>query len=177
MTTDAHGDGPSNPVEPITDTDALRDRDDVPYHEPVDIVPEEVVDRMDDLPDLASVGITNDDGVLLRRLTETCSWKIPTASVAPEEDFTAAIRDHVSETVGLTVELVSVAGVWDVTVETEGGNHSATRTFVVFEGAVPSGDDDLDAVRPAEEPVEAADWFDELPDGADEIPGTDRFFD
>lgn len=134
MTANTHTDTSPNKLEPITDTDALRNRDDVSYHENVDTVSEEVVARMTDLPDLASVGTTNDGGqVLFRRLTEDCSWKVPTASVACSEDFAGAICGQVSEAIGLSVDLVSIAGVWNVTVETEDGNQSATRTFVAFE--------------------------------------------
>jgi hypothetical protein len=168
----------SETLAPVTDADALRDREDVPVHENVDTVPEEVVDQMGDLPDLASVGITNDDGeVLLRRLTETCSWKIPMASVAPDEDFAAAIRVQVLSTIGLSVELASVAGVWEITVQSADGERTAARTFVVFEGRVTDDDYDLDAATPAGDPVEAADWFDDLPEGADDVPGTDQFVD
>lgn len=177
MTANAHGDAPPTALAPLTDVDALRDRDDVAFHETVDTVPVEVVDQMADLPDLASVGITNDGGeVLLRRLTETCSWKIPSASVAPDADFVAAIRDQISETIGLTVAIESVVGVWDITVQTEDGERTASRAFVVFEAAVTDGDYDLDDATPAGDPVEEATWFDALPDGAEEVPGTDLFF-
>ena len=177
MTANTHSDA-SETLAPITDADALRNREDVSVHENVDTVPGEVVDQLAEMPDLASVGITNDDGqVLLRRLTETCSWKVPTASVAPDEDFAAAIRVQVLETIGLTVELPSVAGVWDITVQAADGERTASRTFVVFEGTVTDDDYDLDDATPAGDPVVAADWFDALPEGADEVPGTDLFVD
>jgi hypothetical protein len=177
MTANTHSDA-SETLEPITNIDALREDDGVSFHEKIDTAPEDVVDQMAELPDLASVGITNDDGqVLLRQLTETCSWKIPTASVAPEEDFVSAIRVQVLETLGLSVALPSIAGVWEITVRTEAGERSATRTFVVFEGTVTDDNYDLDEATPTGDPVDAADWFDELPDRADEVPGTDLFVD
>jgi hypothetical protein len=177
MTANTHSDA-SESLRPIHDSDALRDHDEIPYHETVDTVPEEVVDQMDGLPDLAAVGVTNEAGdVLLRRLTETCSWKLPAASVAPDEDFAAAIRTQILATIGLSVDLTGVAGVWEVTVESEDGDRSASRTFVVFEGRVTDGVYDLDAVTPTgDDPVEDVDWFEELPGDADELPGTDLFF-
>lgn len=38
-----------------------------------------------------------------------------------------------------------------------------------------AGHDDLDAATPTGDPVEEAGWFDELPEGASEVPGTDLF--
>jgi hypothetical protein len=166
----------TEPLAPIYSIDSLPAA--VPVHEPVDTVPDAVVDQMAALPDLASVGITNDDGeVLLRRLTETCSWKIPTASVASDEDFVAAIDDQIPATIGLAVDIESVRGVWDVTVQTEDNSASAARTFVVFEGASPTGEFDLAGATPTGDAVEEAAWFETLPDDADEVPGTALFFD
>ncbi|ACV48615.1 MULTISPECIES: hypothetical protein [Halomicrobium] len=165
MTTDT----PSPEIEPIVDYERLSADDPVPYHEQRDVVDRAVVDRMRDLPDLACVGITNPAGeLLLRQQTDTCSWKIPVESVTPDEAFTTAIVDHVRAT---------IEGVWQVTVETDGGERTATRGFVTFGGVPMSGAYDLTAVEPAGEPVHAVEWFDELPADADVIPGTDVFLD
>ena len=167
---------PVGTLEPLTDLDRLRDRDDVPFHREEDTVPGTVVDDVADLPDLASVGIRNDRGeVLLRRLTDTCRWKLPTASVASGEDFVAAAREHVPETLGLRVDL-TLAGVWEVHLTATDGDRTATRAFVVFEGPPVDGAYEVDTAA-ATDPVEEAGWFAELPEDADEIPGTHRFLD
>ncbi|SFB83600.1 hypothetical protein SAMN05444422_102300 [Halobiforma haloterrestris] len=166
----------STAFEPITDYESLRDRDDVAYQEETDVVDEAVVDQVADLADLAAVGITNPDGDLLcRRLTDTCSWKIPVATVGPDEEFAAAIVDHVRETIGFDVELESIETVLDVDLRTEDGEKTASRGFVTFAGTPASGNYDLEAATPSGDPVEEAGWFDELPEDADEIPGTEQF--
>lgn len=167
---------PVRTLEPLTDTDRLRGRDGVPFHREEDTVPEAVVDDVADLPDLGSVGVTNDRGeLLLRRLTDTCSWKLPTASVGPDEDFVAVAREHVPETLGIRVDLTLV-GVWEIHLTAAAGDRTATRAFVVFEGLPVDGEYDIDTGA-ATEPVEEAGWFAELPEDADELPGTDRFLD
>lgn len=169
---------PPSVTEPLVDLESLRDRDDIPFHEERDIVDEEIVDQVADLADLAGVGITNDEGELLfRRLTGTCSWKIPVAAVRPGEDFATAIREQVRERIGFALELEAVEGVWDVRVETEDGEHTASRAFVTFSASPVSDSYDLAAVTPEGESVEEAGWFEDLPDGADEIPGTALFLD
>ena len=177
MPSQPRGDASVTTLEPITDHETLREYDGVPYHEESDVVDAEIVDFQADAPDLAAVGVTNDDRqVLLRRLTETCSWKLPVASVAPDEDYAAAIRDQIPETIGLTVALETVAGVWDLHVRTEDGEQTASRAFVVFGGTSLDGYD-LDAATPEGDGVEDAGWFDALPEDADRVPGTDLFFD
>lgn len=167
---------PVGTLEPLTDLDRLRDREDVPFHREEDTVPGAVVGDVADLPDLASVGVTNGRGeLLLRRLTDTCSWKLPTASVAPGEDFVAAAREHVPETLGFRVDL-ALAGVWEVDLTAAEGDRTATRAFVVFEGSPADGAYDIDTAA-ATDPVEEAGWFAELPEDADELPGTGRFLD
>ena len=126
--------------------------------------------------DMSAVGITNGDGdLLLRRLTDTCAWKLPVATIGPDEDFAAAITDHVHETIGFDLELDGIAGVWDVTVQTEDGSRSASRAFVTFSATPASDTYDLDAVSPAGDPVAEADWFEALPDNSQAIPGTEEF--
>jgi len=175
-TSDPETDPDDSTTGPIVDYESLRDNDDVRYEEERDVVDAQVVDQVADLPDMAGVGITNDDGDLLfRRLTDTCSWKIPVANVDADEDFAAAIREHVRETIGFALELDGVASVWEITVETEDGERSASRAFVVFGGSPASREYDLSGVTPEGEPVEDADWFDDLPDDGDEIPGTELF--
>lgn len=179
MTSHHSADDPaSTGIDSIADYESLRDRDGVPYHEESDVVDGETVAAVADLPDLAAVGVTNPEGDLLfRRLTDTCSWKIPVATVGPGDDFARSIVGHVAGTIGFTLELESVAGVWDIGVRTEDGEQTASRGFVTFGAAPVSGEYDLDAATPAGEAVEEAGWFDERPAEADEIPGTDLFLD
>ena len=171
-------DAPTTAVEPIIDHESLRDRDDVPFHEQRDVVDEETVGAVASLPDLAGAGITNADGeVLFRRLTDTCSWKIPVETVAPGDDFAAAIAEHVRETIGFAVELDGIEGVWDVRLRTADADRTASRSFVIFSASPATGSDDLEAATPEGDPVADAGWFDDRPEGADEIPGTGRFID
>jgi hypothetical protein len=163
---------------PIRDHESLRDQDGVPFHEDRDVVDREHVEQLASLADLAGVGVTSSDGeLLLRRLTDTCSWKLPVATVGPDEDFVAAVTDHVRETIGFDLELDGIAGVWDIQLRTADGEQTASRAFVTFGASPASGQYDLAAATPEGEAVEAADWFAELPDGADRIPGTDEFLD
>lgn len=163
-------------IESIIDPESLRDDEAVPFHEDRDVVDEAVVDDVSSLPDMAGVGIENPDGeVLFRRATDTCSWKIPVVNVGSDEDFAGEITEHVRETIGFDVELEDIAGVWTVDLRTEDGTRTASRAFVTFSASSDSYD--LDAATPPGDPVEEAGWFDELPDGADEIPGTALFLD
>jgi len=179
MTADSPESGPADPaVESLVDYERLRESDAVPYHEQRDVVDPAVVADLADLPDMAGVGITNDDGDLLfRRLTDTCSWKIPVANVGPDEDFAGAIREHVRETIGFEIELDGVVNVLDITVETDESERTASRAFVVFAGTPVGGNYDLAAATPEGDAVEDADWFADTPSEADEIPGTEQFLD
>lgn len=163
-------------VEPIFDPESLRDDPDVPFHEERDVIEPKMMEEFAALPDLAGVGIENRDGdVLLRRATDTCSWKIPVVPVDPDEDFAGRIIEHVRETIGFDVELDAVEGVWTVDLRTEDETRTASRTFVIFSASAASYD--LDAATPTGDAVEEAGWFDALPEGADEIPGTGLFVD
>ncbi|WP_323173771.1 hypothetical protein [Natrialba sp. PRR66] len=169
---------PPTAAGPVIDYESLRNHDDVPFHERTNVVDEELVEQVTALADLAGAGITNPDGDLLfRRLTDTCAWKIPVATVAPEEDFAAAITTHIRETIGFTVTLDAIEGVWDIRLRTEDGTKTASRGFVIFSASPVSGSYDLEAATPEGDPVEDAGWFDDLPAEADEIPGTERFLD
>jgi hypothetical protein len=175
MTQNNVEDGPAG-VSSVVDHESLRNHDEIPFHEDRDVVEEDLVEKLAEMDDLAAVGVTNPDGDLLcRRMTDTCSWKIPVEAVDAEDDFAEAIVTHVEETIGFSLELDDVAGVWDSQVETEDGTKSASRAFVTFSASPASGDYDLDAATPTGEPVEDADWFAELPENASKIPGTDLF--
>ena len=159
----------------VTDPESLRDRDDVTVHEQTDTVPAEVVSQMADLGDMSSAAITNPDGqVLFRRETETCSWKLPVVAVTSGDDYAAELQSHVRETIGFDLDLTDVVGLWDITVQTEDESQTATRTFVTFAAEPVSGNYDLDEATPTGDPVEEAGWFDELPEDADVIPGTEQ---
>jgi hypothetical protein len=158
-----------------TDLESLRNRDDVPVHEQTDTTPADVVEQVAALDDMAGAALTNPAGeVLFRRETETCSWKIPVVSVAPRDDYVDELRSHVRETIGFDLDLTEVVGIWDIRVQTDDGSQTASRTFVTFAAEPVSGEYDLDAATPTGEPVEEAGWFDDLPEGADAIPGTEQ---
>lgn len=178
--TETHTEGrsPLADIEPIVDHDALRDHEDIAFHENTDVVDAEIVAQVAELGDLAAAGITNPDGELLfRRATDTCSWKIPVISVAPEDDFAGELRSHVRETIGFTLRLDDIVGVWETDVETEDGEQTASRAFVTFSATPESGNYDLGDATAEGEAVEEADWFSAPPEDADLIPGTDLFLD
>lgn len=155
-------------VEPITDHESLRGR--VPFHEETDVAPAETVESLAAAEDMAIVGITNDAGeVLFRRLTPTCSWKLPVALVGESEEYAAAIREHVTETIG-GIDLRAVEGVWHVDARTEDGAAAASRTFVVFSGTLEN-----ETIQVPADGVEEAGWFDDRPEEASSLPGTDLF--
>lgn len=166
---------PIEQLESTADLDAIRGDDAVPHHVETDTVPEEIVEALASLPDLAALGITNGSGgVLLRRLTETCDWKVPVTDIDEGDDIPSAICTHVEETVGIDVELDGLLGVWEIRVQTEDGVHRAARSFIVFTGTSHLAD--LEAATVDDAGVEAAAWFDHLPDDAEVVPGTDRLF-
>lgn len=172
MTADTQTDTSPSGLAPITDPDTLRDAEGVEFHADTDVAPPEAVEQMAEAEDMAIVGVENEAGeVLLRRLTDTCSWKLPVALVEEGEDYAAAISDHVTETIG-ALELDAVEGVWHVDVRTEDGEQTASRTFVVFSGTL----DDTDLSVPDDGVTEAG-WFDELPENGSALPGTELFID
>lgn len=162
-------------VEAITDPESLRGRDGVAFHEDADTVDEEAFAFVDDADDMAPVGITNDDGaVLLMRVDEDCSRKIPSVEVGPGEEYGRAAREWVEEQAGIDVELDAVEAVWRYEARLEGEERAATRYFVVF-GATPASGEGT-ALADTHE-AEAVEWFEELPDDAVEVPGTWLFVD
>jgi hypothetical protein len=78
-------------------------------------------------------------------------------------------REHVTETVG-GIDLRAVEGVWHVDARTEDGAATAARAFVVFSGTL-----DEETIQLPADGVEEAGWFDELPEEAGGLPGTDLF--
>lgn len=172
MTSDTDKDASQSAVAAISDPTAFHEVADVPVHKDTDVAPPDVVNQLADAPDMAIVGVENDDGaVLLRRLTDTCAWKLPVATVEEDEAYGAAVRDHVTETIG-ALELEAVEGVWSVDVRSEDGDRTASRTFAVFSGTLAWAE-----LSPPADGVAEAGWFEKLPESAEELPGTDRFFD
>lgn len=175
MTENTTEDAPEG-VSSVVDHESLRNHDEIPFHEDRAVVEKDLVETFAEMDDLAAVGVTNPAGELLcRRMTETCSWKIPVETVDAEDDFAEAILSHVEETLGFSLELDDVAGVWDSQLETEDGTKSASRAFVTFSASPASDSYDLVAATPTGESVEEAGWFEELPEEASKIPGTDLF--
>ncbi|ADQ69434.1 hypothetical protein C499_12710 [Halogeometricum borinquense DSM 11551] len=162
----------STAIGPITDLDALRDAG-VPFFEETDTVEEAQFELLDNLDDLAPVGVVNEDGeVLVMRVSEDCTPKIPSAAVEPGEDYAAVAQQWVRQQAGIDVTLDGVEGVWTVTVRLEDEAREATRNFVVFAATPETGDA---AVHEGD--AFEADWYAELPDDAADVPGTNRFFD
>lgn len=157
----------------ITDPEALRDQ--LPFHEDTDVVDGETVETVAELDDMAPVGVTNAAGeALVMRVTDTCSWKIPTTSVGPDEEFAAAATEWVGRNTGLDVELDGPKAVWHLRVEAADGDRTAERYFVVY-GGHPSAEHPEVPTEDAPDPAAEAGWFETLPAGASEVPGTDLF--
>lgn len=73
-----------------------------------------------------------------------------------------------------------LAGLGDLTgtgITNADGSQTASRAFVTFDTSPASGQHDLTAATPRGRAVQKTDWFAELSDGADRIPGTDRSLD
>jgi ADP-ribose pyrophosphatase YjhB (NUDIX family) len=174
-TTDDSTDVPD--IHAITDPSTLRDE--VPFHEDTDVVPEETFEAIRDADDMAPVGVTTDDGeTLVMQVTDTCAWKIPSSSVAPEESFADAAREWVRTNTGLEIDIESVAGVWRLDVRLDGSDRTASQHFVVFE-ASPVSDDPAPPVPIDGDDDRALDagWFTDLPEDGARVPGTDLFLD
>ncbi|MBX0323028.1 NUDIX domain-containing protein [Halomicroarcula sp. F13] len=162
---------PASGPGPIYDPESLRDSDDVPFHEDTETVDETTLDRLEAMDDMAPVGVTDeDDETLVMQVTETCDWKIPAASVGPDDDFAATARRWVETNAGVAVELTAVEGVWRFEARSADSDRTAERYFVVF-AASPAESRNADG--------EAVDigWFTDLPADAVAVPGTDLFFD
>lgn len=175
MTQERTPDRPGSTADAVTDPETLRTNPDVPFHDETQVVDQETVEVVADLDDMAPVGVTRDDGaVLVLRIDEDCSPKIPSPEVGPDEAFGPAAENWVETQAGLPIDLEEVAGVWHVEVRTEDGDASASRYFVVYR-ASPATEDGADL--PDGAPAEAASWYHDLPADAERPPGTDLFFD
>jgi hypothetical protein len=162
----------------LVDPESLRDRPDVTVHDDIDVVDEETLDIVADLDDMAIVGLTNDDGeVLMMEITDTCDLKLPSASVAPDEDFAAAAREWVESQAGLTIDLDAPTAAWRIELSSEDGDRTAERHFVTYDATLASGERPSDVDDRPDDGAEFADWFDEMPDRAAEAPGSPQFFD
>jgi 8-oxo-dGTP pyrophosphatase MutT (NUDIX family) len=180
MTAQSSRDTSENTIGSITDPESFRNRDDVPFHEDRDVIDGETFEMLNDLGDMAPVGVTNNEGeVLLMKVNEDCTRKIPSASVAPDEDFVQSAQEWVEEQAGLTIAFDALEGVWYFEGQLENEEQTATRYFVVFSAspvADGSGDDELAGDIPEKHNAADVGWFDELPDDAAEVPGTQVFF-
>lgn len=169
-----HHSVPVEEVAPLTDPETLRDQVEH-VHEITDTVPASVVEEVAALDDMAAVGVTTDDGVLLRRLTDTCAWKLPVATVGDGEDYVAAIREQVRSALG-PVELDAAVGLWQFVLTAEAGGETTSRTFVVFAGTL-GADTDPGTLPAPDAGAHDVGWFSTLPENGDEIPGTTLFLD
>ncbi|PSP17389.1 hypothetical protein BRC62_04830 [Halobacteriales archaeon QH_10_67_13] len=161
-------------VTPLTDPETLADRA-VDFGRETNDLPAEVVKRVAALDDMAAVAVESDGKLLLRRLTETCSWKFPVVTVGDGEDYVAALREQVRAAVG-PIELERVVTVREITVRSDESDRTASRTFVTFTGRLNAGTEPVELPVP-EDGAHEVGWFAELPDEADELPGTAAFFD
>lgn len=174
-----------SPESPRTSIDQIATPDeftelDVPVHVDTDTVEQEIVDTVSEMDDLAPTGIRRSDGsVLLMRVEDDCAWKIPSKAVGTDEPYGVAVKEWISEIAGLEIELEGVEGIWRIELTAEETGETATRHFVVF-SASPNGSSQQSSLSvmdvPADKQPADIGWFDELPDEAEEPPGTDLFF-
>lgn len=159
----------------VTDPEVLRDREGVPFHEETVTVDAETVETVAELDDMAPVGVTNAAGeVLVMRITDTCSPKIPAPAVAPDAAFGDAARDWVAENAGLDITFDGPEAVWYRRFETTEGGRTAERYFVVY-GGTPTAEEPSVPTDDATDPATEADWVASLPEGGVAVPGTDLF--
>ncbi|WP_284008457.1 hypothetical protein [Haloarcula pelagica] len=166
------------PIDSITDPDTLLDSGDVSVTEDTAVVDEETVEFVADAPDMAPVGVTTGGETLVMRVTEDCSWKLPSSNVAPEASFAESAREWVRTNTGLDISIESVAGCWRHRLSSRETDRTATRHFVVL-AASPSVDGQAPAVPVDDGPDRAAEagWFERLPDDGARVPGTGLFLD
>lgn len=163
-------------TDPITDPESLRET--VPFHEDAEVVDEETFEQIAKLGDLTPIGVENAAGeVLVARVEDDCTLKIPCGSPDPGEDYAAAAVRWVEQLTGLAVELDGIEGVWRYEARQEGTDRVASRYFVVFAGSVDTDGreaptDDV----PAEDRPAELHWVSDLPEAAVEPPGTELFF-
>jgi len=168
----------SSTIPSCSDPDAFPDHD-VPFHTETETVPTSVVEQVAEMDDLTPTGVTSADGsVLFARVESDCDWKIPSSAVPPEAAYDEAANEWVTDLSGLDVTLEAVEGVWRIELTAQDSDATAERHFVVF-SASPTTDEPrptvpTDAVAPADRPADIG-WFDALPEGAEEPPGTDQF--
>lgn len=169
----------SSQISPITDPLSLRERDNIQFQKDTETVDEDTLNMVDRLEDMVVVGVTNAEGeVLMRRWTESCSWKLPIQELKPDEDYTEAAKRAVEEDIGLPIELDNVAGVWHYEASLQNREHVATRSFVVFSAspAKSNKEQTRDALDTSGDDQPAAvGWFTELPTEEEQAPGTGIF--
>lgn len=177
--TSMRSESPPTPIDEIASPERFEEHD-VPVHVDVDTVNQETVDTVSGMDDLAPTGVVRSDGsVLLMRVTTDCKWKIPCRAVGPNQAYGIAAKEWVSDSTGLEIELDSVEGIWRIELTAEETDDTAVRNFVVF-SASPKADSLqpnplVDDVSPTKPPADMG-WYDELPEGAEEPPGTELFF-
>lgn len=172
MTDTAHhsDDAPS----PLTDPEALRDRDDVEFVESTRAFPDDqfeaLRERYQTIDGVVLVGVTTDDSVLLWGDDD---WAPPGGNVGPDEDWTAAARRHAEDVTGRDVTVDGPVAVEYNEFHREGDETDSFPAPVVhFELSLPDADDAFldDPTIPAdaendliEEDTRLA-WFDGVPD-------------
>lgn len=174
MSTEIPSGVPVDKVTPLSDPETLADRA-VDFGRETNGVPAEVVERVAALDDMAAVAVEHDGRLLLRRLTETCSWKFPVATVGEDEEYVTALREQVRAAVG-PIELRRVVTVREITVRSETGNQTASRTFLTCSGRLETGTVPEELPVPVDG-VHEVGWFETFPTDGDELPGTAVFFD
>ncbi len=165
---------PVSKLVPLTDPETLAGRA-VDFGRETDTVPEAVLEQVAAPEDMAAVAVECDGRLLLRRLTETCSWKFPVATVGEDEEYVTALREQVRAAVG-PIELRRVVTVREITVRSETGNRTASRTFLTCSGRLEAGTSPEELPVPVDGAHEVG-WFETFPTAGDELPGTAVFFD
>lgn len=168
--TNATHDPSTAPIDSVPSVDHLRDHRTVDVHVDREVVDTDRFETVQELPDMAPVGVVADDGtVLFTRIRADCDRKLPTPNVQPGDDYAAIARDWVRRQAGLEIELTAVEGIWRYEAEHPERDEVARRSFVVFRATVS------DTAPEAGEAHDAG-WYDAVPDDAVRVPGTDRFF-
>ncbi|MFP9192613.1 NUDIX hydrolase [Natronosalvus vescus] len=110
---------------------------------------------------VAAVILDSVERVLLAYHRGDESWLLPGGSVQPDESLREAVVREVSEETGVHVEPMRPHAIVENVVENDGRTHSFAVVFFSADPTSTAIGTDLGAPG---EPIERADWFDELPE-------------
>lgn len=164
-------------LDSLSDPEALRGRDDVPFEEVERELDEDqyeaLRERYDAIDGVVQIALTTDDGrLLLQGFDGASSWAPPGGEVDPDQDWVEAARDSIERLTGVEVEIDDAVLVEHLTFRPEDDEETGFTAYgVSFSASL--GDEDSEFAR---NPTLAIDipeeydwtfgWFDSVPEDA-----------